>query len=340
MSTVLQAPVIQTPSTQTGGVFRGFIPFAILLSGLAVAPLALSAYSTVLLVPVLAYGIALLGMNVLFGYTGLLSFGHAMFLAIGAYASAVATRQGILSFELILLIAAASGGLFSLLIGALCVRFTHIFFGVLTLAFGMLVHSFLFKFYDITGGDQGMRVLRPSLMGIEWDMSATQFLGGPFFYYCLALYALLGALTFRMVSSPLGLHLRAIRDNESKARYLGVQVYRLRLFAFVLSGMLGAIAGSILSISTGLADPELAYWPQSGNLIFMLILGGATTFAGPGVGALIFVILHEVLVSHTPYWRFMLGSTLILLVLLLPDGLLGTLSRRLNLNGSARRKLP
>jgi branched-chain amino acid transport system permease protein len=305
---------------------------------LGIAPLVLSPYHTVMLVPIVAYGVALLGMNVLFGYTGLLSFGHAMFLAIGAYATAVATRYGILSFECIVLIAAAAGGVFSLLICALCVRFTHIFFGVLTLAFGMLVHSFLFKFYEVTGGDQGMRVLRPTLLGIEWDMSATQFLSGPFFYYCLALYLLIGVIVFRVVRSPLGLHLRAIRDNENKARYLGVRVYRLRLFAFVLSGVLASVAGAILSISTGLADPELAYWPQSGNLIFMLILGGATTFAGPGLGALIFVVLHETLASYTHYWRFMLGATLVFLVLLLPDGLLGTLARRLPKR--AERKAP
>ena len=310
-------------------LLNGVIPFVVLLAGLAIAPLMLTPYSTVMLMPALAFGIALLGMNLLFGYTGLLSFGHAMFLAVGAYVAAAATQAGVLHFELILIAAASLGGLFALAIGALCVRFTHIFFGMLTLAFGMLLHSFLFKFYNLTGGDQGMRVLRPMLLGQDWDMTATQFLSGPFYYYCLIVYVLLGLLTWRIVSSPLGLQLRAIRDNESKARYLGVRVYRLRLFAFVVSGVFGAIAGAMLGVSTGLADPELAYWPQSGNLIFMMILGGAGTFVGPGVGALIFVLLHEVLVSSTAYWRFMLGAILVFLVLVLPEGLIGTISTRL-----------
>jgi branched-chain amino acid transport system permease protein len=310
-------------------LLHGVMPFVALLAGLAIAPSWLTPYSTVMLMPALAFGIALLGMNLLFGYTGLLSFGHAMFLALGAYVAAVVTQAGVLHFELILIAAASLGGLFALVVGALCVRFTHIFFGMLTLAFGMLLHSFLFKFYNLTGGDQGLRVLRPMLLGQDWDMTATQFLSGPFYYYCLIVYALLGLLTWRIVGSPLGLQLRAIRDNENKARYLGVRVYRLRLFAFVISGIFGAIAGVMLGVSTGLADPELAYWPQSGNLIFMMILGGAGTFVGPGVGALIFVLLHEVLVSSTAYWRFMLGAILVFLVLVLPEGLIGTISTRL-----------
>jgi branched-chain amino acid transport system permease protein len=305
----------------------GVGPLVILLVGLAVSPVLLSAYATVALMPVIAYGIAVLGMNILFGYTGMLSFGHAMFLAIGAYCAAVATQHGILSFEWILLVASGVGASIALIVGALCVRFTHIFFGVLTLAIGMLLHSFLFKFYDLTGGDQGMRVLRPTLLGQTWDMSATQFLSGPFYYYCLVVYVVLVLVTYRMIKSPVGLHLQAIRDNENKARYLGVHVYRLRLGAFVLSGVLGSIGGAMLGVSTGLADPELAYWTQSGNLIFMLVLGGAGTFSGPGVGALIFVLLQDIAASETQYWRFLLGATLTVLVLALPDGLLGTLSK-------------
>lgn len=328
MSAILStSPSHGAPAMPRTPPLQGLAPFLVLIAALAAAAGGLSAYGTTMLVPVLAYGVALLGMNLLFGYTGMLSFGHSMFLAVGAYAAAFATRAGVLHFELILLAAAGAGGVLALLVGALCVRYTHIFFGVLTLAFGMLLHSFLFKFYDWTGGDQGMRVLRPKLLGMQWDMGATAFLSGPFFYYCLGVYLLLGLLMWRIVSSPLGLHMRAIRENDNKARYLGVQVYRVRLFAFVVSGVFGAVGGAILGISTGLADPELAYWPQSGNLIFMMILGGAGSFVGPGVGALIFVLLHDWLVSSTEYWRFMLGATLVALVLALPQGLVGTLAQ-------------
>lgn len=305
------------------------ILFIALLLGLAIAPILLSQYSTVLLVPALAFGIALLGMNILFGYTGLLSFGHAMFLAVGAYVAAFATKLGITHFEYILIGAAIVGGIFALVVGALCVKFTHIFFGILTLAFGMLLHSFLFKFYNLTGGDQGMRIARPLLFGQEWNMTATQFLSGPFYYYSLIIYAILAWITWRIINSPLGVHLRAIRDNENKAQYLGVRVYQLRLFAFVVSGILGAIGGVLLGVAVGLADPEIAYWLQSGNLIFMMILGGSGVFSGPGIGALFFVLLNEMLVANTQYWRFFLGSALILLVIALPNGTVGTIFKKM-----------
>jgi branched-chain amino acid transport system permease protein len=298
---------------------------AALLAVLALVPLVAAKYQLTLMIPFFSYGIALLGLNLLFGYTGLLSFGHAMFLGIGAYTAAVFTSVLRLpSFELILLTAALVGGLIALPIGALCVRYTKIFFGMLTLAFGMLFHSFLFKFYAITGGDEGMTVRRPSLLGQTFaGMDKTSFLGGPFYYYCLVLLALLGFLMWRIVRSPFGLHLRAIRENPSKAQYLGVRVRLFRLFAFVISGAYGAVGGAILAVNTGLADPELAYWTQSGNLVFMAVLGGFGNFLGPIVGALAFIFLQDELMSATQYWRFFMGAILALIVILLPRGITG-----------------
>jgi branched-chain amino acid transport system permease protein len=291
---------------------------------LALMPLVASTYTLTLLVPFLGYGIALLGFNLLFGTTGLLSFGHAMFLGIGAYTAAVLTSKlGVLQFELILLVAALVSALVALVVGALCARYTRIFFGMLTLAFGMLFHSFLFKFYDLTGGDQGMRVLRPLLLGMEWRVGKTAFLTGPFYYYALALFALLSVLTWRIVHSPFGLHLRAIRENAGKAAYVGVRIFRMRLAAFVISGVYGGIAGPILAVSTGLADPELAYWTHSGNLVFMAVLGGSGVFAGPALGALAFVLLQDLVMGLTEYWRFAMGAILVLLVVFLPQGLAG-----------------
>ncbi len=147
-------------------------------------PMVASPYALLLMLPFIGYGIALLGFNLLFGTTGLLSFGHALFLGVGAYtAAALTSKFGVLSFEVLLITAALVSGLISLVIGALCVRYTRIFFGMLTLAFGMLFHSFLFKFYSITGGDQGMRVLRPLLLGMEWRGGKTAFLTGPFYLW-------------------------------------------------------------------------------------------------------------------------------------------------------------
>jgi branched-chain amino acid transport system permease protein len=278
-----------------------------------------------LLIPFFAYAIALLGFNLLFGYGGLLSFGHAMYLGLGAYAAAVvAGVLGLKHFELVLLAAALSAAAVALPIGFLCVRYTGIFFGMLTLAFGMLAHSFLFKFYHLTGGDSGMRVPRMRILGLEFAaLNKIELLAGPFYYYCLALLLLAGFALWRIVHSPFGLHLRALRDNPQKAEYLGVRVRQLRLLAYVISAVYGGIGGAILGFRIGLADPELVHWTHSGHLVFMTVLGGFSNFFGPIVGALTLTLLQDQLQSITQYWRFLLGAMLAAIVIFFPRGLAG-----------------
>jgi branched-chain amino acid transport system permease protein len=173
-----------------------------------------------------------------------------------------------------------------------------------------------------------MRVPRPTLLGQQLDqLDKTAFLGGPFYYYCLALLLVLGWLMWRIVRSPYGLHLQASRDNAVKAMYLGVKVRSVRTLAFVISAVYGAIGGVILGVNTGLADPELAYWTHSGHLVFMAVLGGYQEFLGPVLGALAFILLQDELVSVTQYWRFCLGVILALLVILLPGGIMGAMRK-------------
>jgi branched-chain amino acid transport system permease protein len=200
---------------------------------------------------------------------------------------------------------------------------------MLTLAFGMLFYSFLYKFYALTGGDEGIRVLRPLLLGRAFaDLGKVEFLIGPFYYYALALLALATLLMWRIVRSPLGLSLRAIRENPDKAASLGVSVRRYRFYAFVIAGMFGAVGGALLAVPTGLADPLLAYWTHSGNLVFMLLLGGFDHFLGPLVGALVFILLQDQVMSLTTYWRFVFGAILAVVVIWAPRGLLGLLAPR------------
>lgn len=292
---------------------------------LAAMPLLLSPYHMTLLLPMLGYAIALLGLNLLFGTAGLVSFGHAMFVASGAYtAAALAGRLGVRSFELAVAAAIVGAIVLAVPIGLLCMRYTKIFFGMLTLAFGMLFHSFLFKFYAVTGGDQGMRLPRPTLLGNSFpDLSKTEFLTGPFYWACLLLFVLAALLMWRIVQSPLGLALRAQRENPRKAEYLGIAVHRARFVAFVVSAAYGAVGGAILAVPTGLADPELAYWTHSGVLVFMTLLGGFGHFLGPVVGAFAYVLLQDTLMSHTQYWRLAMGALLALMVVAFPGGLMG-----------------
>jgi branched-chain amino acid transport system permease protein len=292
---------------------------------LAAFPKLATPYYVTLVLPALAYGIALLGFNLLFGYTGLLSFGHALFVAIGAYGAAVlSSKLGVKSFEVILLASGAAAVIAAIPVALLSVRYVRIFFGILTLAFGMLFHSFLFKFYDLTGGDTGIRVLRLSLVGMEFkELDKTSFLVGPFYYYCLVLLVIAAFAMWRLVHSPFGLQLQAIRENARKAEYLGVRVRLFRFIAFLISAFYCALGGVILAINTGQSDPELAYWTHSGELVFMTVLGGFASFFGPVIGAFTFVLLKAELMGLTQYWRFVLGVILILIVVLFPRGLAG-----------------
>ena len=292
-------------------------------AALALLPLLAPSYYATLMIPFFGYAIALIGFNLLFGYTGLLSFGHAMFLGFGAYGAAVlAGVLGIKSFEAVLFAVILLAALAAVPIGLLCMRHVGIFFGMLTLAFGMLFYSFLFKFYHLTGGDSGMRIPRMNIIGLEFaHYNKIEFLAGPFYYYCLALLIIAALVMWRIVHSPFGLHLKAVRDNPRKAEYLGVHVHQFRLAAFVISAAYGAAGGAILGFRVGLADPELVYWTQSGQLVFMAVLGGFSNFFGPIIGALAFTLLQDQLQSLTQYWRFILGAVLAVIVIGFPGGL-------------------
>jgi branched-chain amino acid transport system permease protein len=189
-----------------------------------------SQYASYLVLTFFGYGVALLGLNLLFGYTGLLSFGHALFFAAGAYTVSYMTAKfSILSMELSILAAIVVAVLIAALIGAICVRYIKIYFALLMLAFGMLMYSFLIKFYFITGGDEGMPVLRPHLLGFDLaSLAKMDFLTGWYYYYVLAVFVAFTWGMWRVISSPFGLALKAVRDNPEKAYYLGIDVRRYR----------------------------------------------------------------------------------------------------------------
>jgi len=297
---------------------------------IALVPLMGRDYYATLMLPFFGYGIALLGLNLLFGYTGLLSFGHALFVALGAYTAAFLTSgAGVLHLEIILMTSMVAALVVAVPVGLLCVRYVKIYFGILTLAFGMLFYSFLYKFYHLTGGDEGMRVLRPKLLGQGFEaLDTVPFLIGPFYYYALGLLVVAALVMWRIVRSPFGLCLRAIRENPDKAEYVGVSVRRYRFLAFLIAGVFGAVGGTLITIPTGLADPLLAYWTHSGNLVFMVLLGGFANFLGPLVGAFVFIFLQDQVMSLTEYWRFVFGAILAAIVIFLPRGLMGVLDGR------------
>jgi len=292
-------------------------------------PLVTPAYHVLLMLPFMAYAVVLLGLNLLFGHAGLVSFGHALFIGIGAYTGAfLTTHTPVRSLEVILVGAAVLGAAAAALVGALCVRYVKIYFGMLTLAFGMLFYTFLLKFYRLTGGDEGMRVLRPSLLGQSLDaMPKTEYLAGPYYYYSLAVLALATLVMWRIVHSPFGLCLRTTRDNPAKAEALGLGVTRYRWWAFVISGIYAAVGGALLGPPTGNVDPTIAYWTQSGNIVFMTLLGGFASFFGPVLGAFVFIFLQDTVMSVVVYWRLIFGALLAVIVIFAPGGLMGLFGR-------------
>jgi branched-chain amino acid transport system permease protein len=293
-------------------------------------PVVAPTYYVTLMLPFMAYGVILLGLNLLFGYTGLVSFGHALFIGVGAYTGAVLTTHlHVRHMELILPAAALAAAIVAAPVGALCVRYVKIYFGMLTLAFGMVFYTFLLKFYKLTGGDEGMRMLRPYLLGSGWEsFSKTAYLVGPYYYFSLGVLVLATLLMWRIVRSPFGLCLKTIRDNPLKAESLGVSVPRFRWYAFVISAIYAAVGGALLATPTGNVDPTLAYWTHSGNVVFMVLLGGFSSFFGPLLGAFAFIFLQDTVMSVFPYWRLIFGAILAFIVIFAPGGLMGLFARR------------
>ncbi|HME42447.1 MAG TPA: branched-chain amino acid ABC transporter permease [Syntrophorhabdales bacterium] len=297
----------------------------LLLLGL---PLFAGQFLSYLMLTFFAYAITVIGFNLLFGYTGLLSFGHALFMTVGAYTAAFLTSSFSLPYmELILVVAVIVSTLLAALIGAICVRYIKIYFAMLTLAFGMLFYTFLLKFYYMTGGDEGMRVLRPFLLGIDFsETPKMQFLAGSYYFYAFVILAILTFVMWKIVSSPFGLCLKAIRDNPEKAEYLGVSVKKYRWYAFVISAAYAAVGGALLAPAVGQVDPGLTYWTQSGTLVFMSLLGGFEHFFGPMIGGIVYILLQDKVMSLTSYWRFIFGAILTFVVIAAPGGIAGVVS--------------
>jgi len=309
-----------------------FVAPVILL--LLVLPFLVEPYETVLLSYGLIFAIAALGFNLLLGYTGLLSFGHSAYFGMGAYGVAFIVKYlKITSMEVFLLGGILASTLVAALFGFLCVRYTRIFFGILTLALSQVLWSLAFKFFWITGGTDGLRVPTPSLLGGQVTMALGKgqdkmdFLAHRYYYYVLVIFCVSVAVMWVIVHSPFGKALQAIRDNETRAEFVGVQVWHYRYVAFLVSGAYTGLAGALWVPLNGLTTPDILVWTFSGKIVFFTVLGGFQTFFGPIIGAVVFNYLETYAVGHTVYWQLVLGVVLVVLVLALPAGIVGTTSR-------------
>lgn len=282
-------------------------------------------YTVYLMLSFFPYAIILLGFNLLFGYTGLLTFGHALFVALGAYTvTFIMAKSSIMYMEVLILASILVSAIVGALIGILCVRYVKVYFAMLTLAFAELFYSFLLKSYYITGGDEGMHVLRPYLLGMDLsEVPKMEFLSGTYYYYALALLVIATFIMWRIVSSPFGLCLKSIRENPDKAKYLGINIIKYKWYAFIIASVYGAVGGALLAPVTGHVDIGLAYWTHSGTIVFMGLLGGFANFFGPLLGAFVYIYLLDSVMSITQYWRIIFGGILAFIVIVAPVGLVG-----------------
>ena len=259
-------------------------------------------------------------------------FGHSAYFGLGAYSAFLVRYFGIGSIEVYILVELLITGLISAAFGYVCVRHTHIF-GILTLALSQVLWTLAYKFFWVTGGTDGLRVAfaNLTLLGGLIDFkgrNAYQSFVQSYYYYVLFLFCVCTLLMWVIVHSPFGKALQAIRDNETRAQFLGIPIRRYRWLAFLLSGSFTGLAGILWVPLNGLVTPDILYWPFSGEIVFMTVLGGFRTFSGPIVGAIVFNYLKVYAVASTAYWQFMLGAVLLVLVLALPTGIVGTLAHQ------------
>jgi branched-chain amino acid transport system permease protein len=265
-----------------------------------------------------AFGLFATSLNLLVGYTGMISFGHGMFFGLGAYGfGLLMQRTGVpipVAFVGTLLITAVV----SVVIGAICVRLKEIYFAFVTLAFQMLIHSVILSWSSLTGGDQGLRggIPRPVFFGI--DLTSHNHL---YFVSCALL--VIGLLLMRQIAqSPFGYTLRMIRDNATRASFIGIDVWRAKLTIFVLAALFASTGGIIMSLFVSGAYPEFAYWTISGEGIFINMLGGVTTFLGPIVGTVLLLILNDTVTRLTEYYGIVLGIVILFFAIGLRKGLM------------------
>jgi branched-chain amino acid transport system permease protein len=266
-------------------------------------------------------------LNLLLGYTGLVSFGHAAYFGIGAYTAGILMKKAGVPFVLAFPAAGVLAALFALLFGFFCVRLTKIYFAMLTLAFAQIVWAICFKWNDVTGGEQGMpEIPYPDFAWLEHLPLLGRLRTSDHFHLLTVLLVALCLWTLRrIVESPFGRLLTTIRENPERAEFIGVNVRRHELIAFMIAGGFAGLAGALFGIFNRGVFPDFAYWPKSSEVLIMTILGGMNYFYGPAVGALVLLVLNQQITSYTEYWPFILGSMLVVLLFVFPGGIVGAL---------------
>lgn len=299
----------------------------LLLLGLLLLPWISGQYPVYMAMQIMILAVFSVGFNLLFGYTGLLSFGQAGFFAVGAYGCAK-ILLAVPNLFLGIAGGVAAAGVAAVVLGILSVRHTRIYFSMLTLAFGMMIFSIAWKWRDFTGGDDGLVGIPRAPLEIPGLFSISVSAMERYYYVVLVLSLLAIVAMRRLVRSPLGLTLQAIRDSETRAEFAGVPVRKYRLVAFTIAGLYAGLAGAMLTPLENTVTPPVAHWSTSAEPVLATLLGGVHAFAGPIVGAFLFLVIKDVIVRFTEYWLIWFGVIVVALVLGFPGGVMSILAKR------------
>ena len=273
-------------------------------------------------VEILILGLFAVSFNMIFGYMGQLSFGHAAYFGVGAYATGLLLVKTSVPLPICLAVSMITAGIFALVIGYFCVRLTGIYFAILTMAFGQLMYYIIFQWYSFTGGDDGLQGIVPP----DWISSATAY-----YYFTLFIVAAALIVIWFITESPFGYTMRAIRENAERTRFIGLNVRKYMLINFAVAGMFAGLAGGLLGPFNRSIAPDLCNWHQSGIPVFMTVIGGPASFFGPIIGSLIYTFLFAFVTGFTEYWPLTIGLVIIFVVLYMPGGVMGLAKTKLKI---------
>ena len=298
----------------------------LVIAGLLLLPLYSSMTGNIFLLTlftrIVIFAMAAASLNLIMGYGGMMSFGHAAYLGIGGYAVGILAHEGIGSGFIQWPVALIASALFALVIGALSLRTRGVYFIMITLAFAQMAY-YVASGLSRYGGDDGLTIYKRSDFGGLINLSSRVQL----YYFCLACMFGVIYLIWRIVNSRFGLVVQGLRSNEARMQAIGFPANRYRLVCFVISGTMCGLAGALLANNTDFVSPAVMYWTRSGDLMVMVILGGMGSLFGPVIGAIVYLVLEEFLSQVTEYWALIMGPLLLLIVLFGRGGIDGLLGR-------------
>jgi branched-chain amino acid transport system permease protein len=276
---------------------------------------------------VVVMGLAAMSLNFLLGFTGVLSFGHAAYFGLGGYGTAMAIKYWSFGTLPAIVVGVATATLAAIVIGGLIVRRRGVYFAMVTIAFGQVFYFIAYRWNDMTGGDDGLSDWSHQPLNLGFANVDIVKNDKAFYYFVLVVFAVCVAAMARLIASPLGRSLVAIRENERRARFLGLHIERRIWLSFVISCFFVSIAGALYALLNNFIDPRALRFDQSGNFVIMAVMGGMRSFWGPLFGAAIFVALSDFVSSRTENWMFFIGLVFVLVVRFFPRGLLGVITR-------------